>query len=133
MAISRALIRIVVNAASDAAPAAIAAIGAAYLANPSGAFTFGPVAVAWAAVATLLAGLPFGLSVQYWRFAGPGEQLAVAATSALAAAVTALGLHVAHFALPSPSFPLIDGCAFACCWRRRGPATGSCANRDSWR
>ena len=106
---SRSLVRIVVNAASDAALAAVAGIAAAYLSSPSGAFSFGPLATLWAAAAVLMAGLPFGLSVQYWRFAGPAEQLAVAATSALAAAVTSLGLLVVHEPLASPTFPLVDG------------------------
>ena len=41
--------------------------------------------LAWGAVALLLAGLPFRLSVQYWRFAGPSDLLAVGAASLTAA------------------------------------------------
>ena len=99
--------RIAANAAGDAIVGAVACLAAIYLANPA-APPPNPWALLWAAVAVLLAGLPFGLSTQYWRFAGAAELLAIAAASALAAALTTLVLQVARVKLPSAAFPVID-------------------------
>lgn len=105
--VSVAARRIAANAGGDAIVGAVACLAAIYLANPA-APAPNPWALLWAAVAVLLAGLPFGLSTQYWRFAGSAELLAVAAASALAAALTTLVLQVARVKLPSAAFPVID-------------------------
>ncbi len=67
--------------------------------------------VAWAAVSLLLAGLPFRLSVQYWRFAGAGDLLGVTAASVTAAALFSLALHGAGLKLPAPTFPAVHALA----------------------
>ncbi len=99
--------RIAANAGGDAIVGAVACLAAIYLANPA-ATAPNPWALLWAAAAVSLAGLPFGLSTQYWRFAGSAELLAIAAASALAAALTTLVLQVARVKLPSAAFPVID-------------------------
>ena len=54
----------------------------------------------------LLAGLPFRLSLQYWRFAGVGDLLGVPAASVAAAALfLALVLRVAGIADAQPGLP----------------------------
>jgi len=106
MASARALLRIAVNVALDAALAAIAVPLADWLAAPE-RMPLGPIASPlWGAAALLLAGLPFGLPLQYWRYTGIGELIGVAASAVLGAAVFALGLHLAKIPLPSPSFPV---------------------------
>ena len=95
------------NVALDGLLAACAVVLARVLLAPGGD-PFGPAwTLAWGAVALLLAGLPFRLSVQYWRFAGAGDLLGVGAASLTAAALFALALHAARVALPSPSFPVL--------------------------
>ena len=85
-----------------------AAVPAArWLAAPAGD-PVGPVwTIAWGAAALLLAGLPFRLSTQYWRFAGAGDLLGVAAASIAAAAIFPVALHEAHLPFPSPAFPAL--------------------------
>ena len=63
--------------------------------------------VPWGALALLIAGLPFRLSVQYWRFAGTGDLLGVAAASLTGAMLFSLGLHGAGLGLPAPTFPAV--------------------------
>ncbi len=106
MASRPALKRIAVNVALDAVLAAAAVPLADWLAAPD-RMPLPPIASSlWGAAALLVAGSPFRLSVQYWRYAGAGELVGVAAGSVLTAAVFALGLHLAGIALPSPSFPV---------------------------
>jgi hypothetical protein len=69
--------------------------------------------LAWGAAALLLAGLPFRLSSQYWRFAGVNDLLGVAAASIAAAALYPVLLHELGVALPSPSFPLAHALCLA--------------------
>ena len=68
-------------------------------------------ALPWAAVALLLAGVPFKLSVQYWRFAGTQDLLALAAASVAAAAVFPVGLREGGAVMPGPSFPVAHALA----------------------
>ncbi len=106
MARRPALVRIAVNIELDALLAAAAVPLADWLAAPE-RMPLPPLASSiWGAAALLLAGLPFRLPVQYWRYAGLGELVGVAAASVLAAAVFALGLHLTFTPLPSPSFPV---------------------------
>ncbi len=107
MAARPALIRIALNVGVDAALAGAAVPIAHWLADPA-ADPVGPVwTIAWGAAALLLAGLPFRLSTQYWRFAGAGDLLGVAAASIAAAAIFPVALHEAHLSFPSPAFPAL--------------------------
>ncbi len=106
MATRPAFFRIAVNVCLDAVLAAFSVPLADWLAAPERA-PLGLVAFsAWGAVALLVAGLPFRLSLQYWRYTGLGELVGVAASSILGAALFSLGLHLAGIPLPSPSFPV---------------------------
>src|SRR5690349_7222416 len=85
----RSLIRIAINVALDGGLAALAVPVAWWIADPR----FATSAPAWLPAAgagsLLLAGLPFRLSLQYWRFAGLSELLGVAGASGLSAALFA--------------------------------------------
>ena len=106
MATRRAGYRIALNVALDAGLATLAVPLADWIAAPDRTPLGAYASPAWGAVSLLLAGLPFRLSLQYWRFVGPAELLAVAASSVLAAGLFAAGLHEAGIPLPSPSFPV---------------------------
>jgi O-antigen biosynthesis protein WbqV len=102
-----ALIRIALNVGVDAVLAGAAVPVAHWLADPA-ADPVGPLwTLAWGAAALLLAGLPFRLSTQYWRFAGAGDLLGVAAASIAAAAIFPVALHEAKLPFPSPAFPAL--------------------------
>ena len=102
-----ALNRIVINMVLDGALAALAVPLAHWLAAPA-ADAFVPLwAMPWGAAALLLAGIPFGLSVQYWRFAGVADLLGVAAASVAAAALFPVVLHEAGWLPATPAFPVI--------------------------
>jgi O-antigen biosynthesis protein WbqV len=107
MAARPALVRIALNVVVDAVLAGLAVPLARWLANPGGD-PFTPLWTSlWGAVALLLAGLPFRLSTQYWRFAGAGDLLGVAAASIAAAAIFPVALHEAGLPFPSPAFPAL--------------------------
>lgn len=104
---ARARGRIALNVAVDALLAAASVPLARWLANPMGDVV-GPVwTLAMGAAVLLVAGLPFRLSLQYWRFAGASDLLGVAAASIAAAALFPVGLQAAGLDLPSPAFPAI--------------------------
>ncbi len=111
MATRRSTQRIALNAALDGLLAAASVVLARWLVAPAA----DPVAPAWTllwgAAALLLAGLPFRLSVQYWRFSGPSDLLGVGAASLTGAALFALGLHLAHVPLPAPTLPVVQALA----------------------
>ena len=103
----RPLLRIAVNVALDGVLAAIAVPVARWIADPI-VFLLQPSwLLAVGAIALLVAGLPFRLSLQYWRFAGMSDLISVAASSVGAAALFALVLHLAGFSIASPAFPII--------------------------
>ena len=107
MAATRSLIRIGVNVALDGVLAAAAVPLARWIAAPS-MNVFQPFwMIPAGAGALLLAGLPFRLSLQYWRFAGLGDLPAVAASSALGAVLFAIIASLAGGASTNPAFPLI--------------------------
>ncbi|CAH2599573.1 Polysaccharide biosynthesis protein [Rhodovastum atsumiense] len=107
MATRTALFRIGLNVGVDALLAGAAVPLAHWLANPL-AGEVGPLwTVPWGAMALLLAGLPFRLPTQYWRFAGAGDLLGVAAASIAAAAIYPIALHEAGLPFPSPAFPAL--------------------------
>ncbi len=109
MAPRRAAIRIGLNVGLDGALAAAAVPLARWLVAPG----IDPIAPAWTmlwgAAVLLLAGLPFRLSSQYWRFAGVNDLLGVAAASIAAAALFPVLPHELGLALPGPTFPLVHG------------------------
>jgi len=107
MAAARSLIRIAVNIALDGALSAAAVPAARWLANPAL-----PAFAPWwtlllGAVMLLVAGLPFRLSVQYWRFAGIDDLLSVAASSALGAVLFFAMVANSGVLLGNPAFPVI--------------------------
>jgi len=106
MPAARSLIRIAVNVAIDGVLAAVAVPVAWWITDPSRAMPSPVFCVATGAVTLLVAGLPFRLSQQYWRFAGMGDLLTVAASAALGAALFSLVLLVAGLGPPSAGFPL---------------------------
>ncbi len=107
MRISRAPTRILINAGLDGLLAGIAVPLAQFMAAPDGD-PFHPLwAIPWGAAALLLAGIPFRLSVQYWRFAGVGDLLGVAAASIAAAALFPVVLHEAGVLPVTLAFPAI--------------------------
>ncbi len=114
MATRRSVVRIGLNVGLDGLLAAGAYVLAHWLVGGGDSLTPGvspPWALPWAVAALLLAGLPFRLSVQYWRFAGTQDLLAVAAAAIAAAAIFPIGLHEGGGALPGPSFPVAHALA----------------------
>jgi O-antigen biosynthesis protein WbqV len=107
MAARPALIRIALNVGVDALLAGAAVPIARWLADPAGNPFAQPWTMLWGAAALLLAGLPFRLSTQYWRFAGAGDLLSVAAAAIAAAAIFPVALHEAQLPFPSPAFPAL--------------------------
>ena len=107
MATRRSVNRIVLNAGFDGLLAAVSVPLAHWLADPGGD-AFAPLwAIPWGAAALLLAGVPFRLSTQYWRFAGVSDLLGVAAASIAAAALFPVVLHEAGVLPATPAFPAI--------------------------
>ena len=107
MAPAPAARRIAINVAVDAGLAAAALPMARWLAAPSADPVPSLAMLATAVAALLAAGLPFRLSVQYWRFAGMADILGVAAGSVGAATLFALAMQMLRVPLPSPAFPAI--------------------------
>ena len=109
MPAARSLIRIVVNVVIDGALASLAVPVAWWIADPATALPNPLLSVPLGAATLLLAGLPFRLSRQYWRFAGLGDLLTVTASAALGAALFALTLYARGAGPISPGFPLAHG------------------------
>jgi len=107
MAAARSLIRIAVNIALDGTLAAAAVPTARWLADPAL-----PAFAPWwtlllGALMLLVAGLPFRLSTQYWRFAGIDDLLSVAAASALGAVLFFAMVTNSGVALGNSAFPVV--------------------------
>src|SRR5579859_6789891 len=111
MAIRHSTFRIAVNVALDGLLAASAVVVARVLLAPAADPLTPAWTLAWGAFSLLLAGLPFRVSFQYWRFAGPGDLLGVAAASLTGATLFSLGLHAAGLGLPAPTFPPVHALA----------------------
>ncbi len=119
MPVARSLIRIAVNVAIDGVLAALAVPVAWWIAAPAASIPYPFPLILLGAATLLIAGLPFGLSRQYWRFAGMGDLLTVAASAVLGATLFSLGLFaLGLFTLSlsgpgigtaSPGFPLVHG------------------------
>ena len=131
MAAARSLIRIAVNVALDGGMAALSVPVARFLADPA----VPPYHPLWTiplgAAALLTAGIPFRLSLQYWRFAAIGDLFTVAASAALGAALFAGATTLAGITQPNPAFPAIHALTLLALlgaprvfyrWRRGRPA-----------
>jgi len=106
MPAARSLIRIAVNVAIDGVLAAAAVPVAWWITDPTGAVPSAAFSIPLGAAALLVAGLPFRLSQQYWRFAALGDLLTVTASSALGAALFSLVLFARGLGPPSFGFPI---------------------------
>src|ERR1700709_1064210 len=104
MVATRSLIRIAVNAALDGGLAALSVPVARWLADPAGPVRHPLWTIPLGAISLLLAGPPFRLSLQYWRFAAIGDLLTLAASAALGAALFAA---VSGLAQPNPALPSV--------------------------
>jgi FlaA1/EpsC-like NDP-sugar epimerase len=106
---ARPLVRVALNVLLDGVLAALAVPLARAIADPSSEW-LRPLWLLPAGAATLLlAGLPFRLPWQYWRFAGIGDLLAVAFTSALGAAFFAGLVVLTGTSFANPAFPAVHG------------------------
>jgi O-antigen biosynthesis protein WbqV len=101
----RWFIRIAVNVLVDGGLAVLAVPLARWIANPAGSVLHPAWLLAAGCASVLVAGLPFRLSLQYWRFAGIGDLLGVAGCSALAALLFAPAMLAG--ASGNPAFPVI--------------------------
>ena len=109
----RSVNRILLNIVLDGALAAAAVPLARWIAAPA-ADPFHPLRLlADGAASLLIAGLPFRLPLQYWRFAGIRDLLAVAGSSALAAGLLALLMAAAGTPAPTPTFPIVHALTLA--------------------
>ena len=107
MPAARSLIRIAVNIALDGTLSAAAVPAARWMADPSLACFTPWWTLLLGAVMLLVAGLPFRLSVQYWRFAGIDDLLSVAASAALGAVLFFAMLTGSGISFGNPAFPAI--------------------------
>jgi FlaA1/EpsC-like NDP-sugar epimerase len=106
MPAARSLIRIAVNIVIDGILAALAVPVAWWITASTGAVPSAALIIPLGAAVLLLAGLPFRLSQQYWRFAGMGDLLTVTASSVLGAILFSLVLLALGLGPPSIGFPL---------------------------
>ncbi len=102
-----AINRILLNVLLDGALAAVATPVARYIADPSGGLLHPLWFVAGGAITLLLAGLPFRMPQQYWRFAGIEDLVGLVGSSVASAALFAVLLRVSGFPLPTPTFPVV--------------------------
>jgi O-antigen biosynthesis protein WbqV len=107
MAAARSWIRIAVNVALDGGLAAISVPVARWLADPAAAAWHPLWTLPLGAVTLLLAGLPFRLSLQYWRFAAIGDIMTVAGSAAAGAGLFAAILAITDNAPANPAFPAV--------------------------
>ena len=107
MPASRPLLRIAVNIALDGVLAALAVPLARWIADPADLWLYPLWLMAGGAGAVLLAGLPFRLSLQYWRFAGLGDLIGVVGASILAALLFALLMGAAGIVPANPALPVV--------------------------
>jgi O-antigen biosynthesis protein WbqV len=107
MAAARSLIRIAVNVALDGGMAALSVPVARWLADPAASVLHPLWEIPLGALCLLIAGVPFRLSLQYWRFAAIGDLLTVAASAALGAGLFTGAMFLAGTIQPNPTFPAI--------------------------
>jgi FlaA1/EpsC-like NDP-sugar epimerase len=104
---ARPPIRIALNVALDGILAALAVPLARAIANPAGDALHPLWLLPAGALTLLIAGLPFRLPWQYWRFAGMGELLSVVCASVLGAGLFALLTDLLGVASPNPALPVV--------------------------
>jgi FlaA1/EpsC-like NDP-sugar epimerase len=102
-----AINRILLNVLLDGALAAVATPVARYIADPGGGLLHPLWFVAGGAITLLLAGLPFRMPQQYWRFAGIEDLVGLVGSSVASAVLFAVLLRVSGFPLPTPTFPVV--------------------------
>ncbi|HEY1411216.1 MAG TPA: polysaccharide biosynthesis protein, partial [Rhodopila sp.] len=107
MAAARSWIRIAVNVALDGGMAALSVPVARWLADPAAPALHPLWTIPLGAVTLLLAGIPFRLSLQFWRFTAIGDVLTVAASAAAGAILFAVTIALTIGELPNPTFPAI--------------------------
>src|ERR1700751_2450087 len=99
---ARPPVRIALNVAIDGALAALAVPLARAVADPGADWLRPPWLPLAGAATLLLAGLPFRLPWQYWRFAGIDDLLSVVWSSAIAAGLLGFVLALAGAASANP-------------------------------
>jgi O-antigen biosynthesis protein WbqV len=104
---ARPPVRIALNVAINGALAALAVPLARAIASPSGDWLHPAWLPISGAAALLLAGLPFRLPWQFWRFAGMNDLMAVTWSSAVAATLFAVLLALTATASGNPALPVI--------------------------
>ena len=136
MASQRSINRILLNIALDGMLAAVAAPIASWVARPADGVLRPLWFLAGGAITLLVAGLPFRLSQQYWRFSGMADLLGVVGGSVVSAALFSLLLLATGFPLPTPTFPIVHALVLVVALsapriayrmqhaRRPGPASG---------
>ena len=103
----RSINRILLNVAIDGVLAALATPLAGWIAAPDRGLLRPLWFIAGGAITLLVAGLPFRLPQQYWRFVGIPDLLGVVGGSIASAALFALLLVGTGFPLPTPTFPVV--------------------------
>lgn len=103
----RAHFRIAVNLAVDGALAAAAALIARWIADPAGGWLHPLWFLAGGGITLLLAGLPFRLPQQYWRFSGLYDLIGVVGGSVISALLFAGMFLATGYKLPTPTFPIV--------------------------
>ena len=103
----RPLDRILLNVALDGALATVATPLARYIADPGGGLLHPLWFVAGGAITLLVAGVPFRMPQQYWRFAGIEDLVSLVGSSIVSAVLFALLLSLSGFPLPTPTFPIV--------------------------
>ncbi len=104
---ARPPVRVALNVVLDGLLAALAVPLARAIADPSGDWLHPLWLLPIGTATLLLAGMPFKLPWQYWRFAGIADLLAVAGSSALGAALFAGLVALAGTASANPAFPAV--------------------------
>ena len=103
----RSLKRILLNVLLDGALAAVATPLARYLADPTGGLLHPLWFIAGGAITLLVAGLPFRMPQQYWRFSGIEDLLGVVGSSIISSALFTALLVASGFGVPTDTFPVI--------------------------
>jgi O-antigen biosynthesis protein WbqV len=131
MAAARSLIRIAVNVALDGGMAALSVPVARLLADPAAPPLHPLWTIPLGALTLIIAGIPFRLPLQYWRFAAIGDLFTVAASAALGATLFTAATTFAGLTQSNPAFPAIHALTLLLLlgtprvvyrWRRGRPA-----------